>query len=111
VVSGLSHTLLLELVGVLPAELGSVAYQLHAARELREGLERVKHWVDQAIDIADTPPAAQVASTLLARSKDWAVSIRPAPARAALPHPATHVLRRGVTAHRQSCPLRMPGPN
>jgi hypothetical protein len=77
-VSGLSHALLLELAGVLPAELGSVAYQLHAARELRAGLDRVKHWVDQAIDISETPPAAQVASTLLARSKDWAVSIRPA---------------------------------
>jgi hypothetical protein len=77
-VSGLSHALLLELAGVLPAELGSVAYQLHAARELRAGLERLKHWVDQAIDISDTPPAAQVASTLLSRSKDWAVSIRPA---------------------------------
>jgi transcriptional regulator with XRE-family HTH domain len=77
-VSGLSHTLLLELAGVLPAELGSVAYQLHAARELRAGLDRLRQWVDQAIDISDTPPAAQVASTLLSRSKDWAVFIRPA---------------------------------
>jgi transcriptional regulator with XRE-family HTH domain len=76
--SGLSHALLLELAGVLPAELGSVAYQLHAARELGDGLQRLKQWVDQAIDISDTPPAAQVASTLLSRSKDWAVSIRPA---------------------------------
>lgn len=76
--TGLSHILLLELAGVLPPELTPTAYQTHAARELRDGLARIKRWVDQALDVSDAPPAAQVAGALLARSGDWAVTLRPA---------------------------------
>lgn len=76
--TGLSHVLLLELAGVLPPELGPIAYQTQAAHELREGLRRVKRWVDQAIDVADSPPAAQVAAALLSRSREWEVTLRPA---------------------------------
>lgn len=76
--TGLSHVLLLELAGVLPPELASTAYQTHAIQELRDGLTRMKRWVDQALDVADAPPAARVASALLARGSDWAVTLRPA---------------------------------
>jgi transcriptional regulator with XRE-family HTH domain len=76
--TGISHVLLLELAGVLPPELASTAYQTHAARELRDGLVRMKLWVDQALDVTDSPPAAQVAGALLARGWDWAVTLRPA---------------------------------
>jgi hypothetical protein len=73
--TGLSHVLLLELAGVVPPELGPIAYQTQAAHELREGLRRVRRWVDQAIDVADSPPAAQVAGALLSRSREWEVTL------------------------------------